>query len=110
MVGNGHMQDWQDIAAVQDLREGEMTSLQLGDRPLVLCRTAAGWFALDDLCTHAEARLSEGQLKGCRLVCPLHGAAFDIRSGEALGPPAREALRTYPVRIENGKIQACLPR
>jgi nitrite reductase/ring-hydroxylating ferredoxin subunit len=61
-------------------------------------------FALDDLCTHAHARMSEGRLKGSRLLCPLHGAAFDVRDGRPVGGPASQPLRVHRVRIEDGMI------
>ena len=53
-------------------------------RSIVLCRTKDGWYALDDVCTHAYAKMSEGRLRGFRLICPLHGASFDCRTGAVL--------------------------
>jgi nitrite reductase/ring-hydroxylating ferredoxin subunit len=58
------------------------------------------FYAFDDACTHAECSLGEGFLIGERIVCPCHGAEFDIRTGEALSPPAETPLRTYRVEIE----------
>ncbi len=60
-------------------------------------------FAISDTCTHAEASLSEGRVDGETVECPLHGACFDLRTGEALTPPAIEPVRTYRVLAqENG--------
>jgi naphthalene 1,2-dioxygenase system ferredoxin subunit len=73
-------------------------------REILLCHTADGFFAVDNLCTHAAARLCEGKLKGHRILCPLHSAAFDVRDGSALARPATVALQTYAVHAEGADI------
>jgi nitrite reductase/ring-hydroxylating ferredoxin subunit len=82
-----------------------MRACEMGDREVVLCRTREGVFALNNICTHAEARMSEGRLRGTRLVCPLHGAAFDIRDGRPLSGPALQPLAVHPVQVVNGIIE-----
>ena len=82
-----------------------MRSFELAGREIVLCRTRDGVFALDNICTHAYARMSEGYLRGSRLICPLHGGSFDLESGCALGSPAMKRLTTYPTRIVEGMIE-----
>jgi 3-phenylpropionate/trans-cinnamate dioxygenase ferredoxin subunit len=82
-----------------DLAEGTMQVRSLGGREIVVCRTKAGLHALDNICTHAYARLNEGRLRGTRLICPLHGASFDVRDGRALGAPATRPLAAYPIQI-----------
>ena len=61
-------------------------------------------FAISDICTHAEGSLSEGQVDGLTVECPLHGACFDLRTGEALTPPATEPVQTFPVIIQDDSI------
>ncbi|MBV9619753.1 MAG: Rieske 2Fe-2S domain-containing protein, partial [Gammaproteobacteria bacterium] len=80
----------------------------LEGREVVLCRTREGLYALDNICTHAHARLCEGRLRATRLVCPLHGGAFDIRDGRPLGPPAQVPLGAHRVRISDGVIEVAL--
>ena len=63
-----------------------------------------GVFAIDDMCTHAEASLCDGDIEGGEVLCPLHFATFDIRTGECTGPPADEDVRTYPVRISDDGV------
>src|ERR1700740_341502 len=87
---------------------GTMSACTVGTRELVICHTRAGLFALDNICTHAEARLCEGRLRATRLVCPLHGAAFDVRDGRVVGPPATVPLATHQVRVVNGTIEISL--
>jgi 3-phenylpropionate/trans-cinnamate dioxygenase ferredoxin subunit len=84
--------------ACADLPEGQMRLVQVEERSFLLCHTKEGWYALDDICTHAYAKLHEGRLRGHRLICPLHGASFDCRSGAVLGAPAIQPLKTYHVR------------
>src|SRR6202167_6185605 len=85
-----------------------MRACLIGAREIVLCHTREGVFALDNICTHAHARLCEGRLRATRLVCPLHGASFDIRAGRVLGPPATVALPTHAVRVVDGAIEVAL--
>jgi 3-phenylpropionate/trans-cinnamate dioxygenase ferredoxin component len=61
-------------------------------------------FAISDTCTHAEASLSEGRVDGETVECPLHGACFDLRTGEALTPPAVEPAQTFPVIVQEDEI------
>lgn len=82
-----------------------MRAFTIGEREIVICHTREGIFALDNICTHAHARMCEGRLRATRIVCPLHGAAFDIRDGSVLSPPAFLPLPTFPVRIVEGAIE-----
>jgi nitrite reductase/ring-hydroxylating ferredoxin subunit len=91
-----------------ELPVGSMRSCVVGGRELVICHTREGVFAVDNICTHAHARLCEGRLRATRLVCPLHGASFDIRDGRVLGPPAEVPLPTYPVRLIEGAVEVTL--
>ena len=99
---------WYDIAATADVKVGGMIAASIDGRAILVCHVREGWFALDDACTHAEARLHEGWLHGCRLVCPLHGAAFDVRDGRVLGPPAFHWLATHRVRVVAARVEVAL--
>src|SRR5580765_4573646 len=91
-----------------DVPVGGMRSCVLKGRELVICHTREGVFALDNTCTHAHARLCEGRLRATRLVCPLHGASFDIRDGRVLGPPAELPLPTHALRVVGDAIEVAL--
>jgi nitrite reductase/ring-hydroxylating ferredoxin subunit len=91
--------------ALDDVPEGKMHACTVAGREIVVCRTKDGVFALDNICTHAHARLSEGRLRGTRLICPLHGASFDVRDGRVLGAPATRPLMTHPLRIVDAAIE-----
>ena len=92
-----------------DLRGGEMITREAGGREILVCRTRDGVFAIDGQCSHAEARLCEGRLRGTRVICPLHGAAFDVRSGAVLRGPARQPIRAYPVRCDGARAWVTVP-
>jgi nitrite reductase/ring-hydroxylating ferredoxin subunit len=87
---------------------GSMRSCVVGGHEILICHTREGVFAVDNMCTHAETRLCEGRLRATRLVCPLHGASFDIRDGRVLGPPAEAPLPTYAVQLIDGAIEVTL--
>ena len=80
----------------------------LEGREIVVCHTKDGIFALDNICTHAQARMNEGRLKGLRLICPLHGASFDLRDGRVLGAPATVPLAHHEVRIVDGFVEVAI--
>ena len=96
------------MAAVQEIAKGKTLCVAIDGREILLCHTADGFFAMDNLCTHAAARLCEGKLKGHRILCPMHGAAFDVRDGRALTRPATVALATYAVRVDEEGISVLL--
>lgn len=96
------------VAELAALREGRMLACRVEGRPIVVCHTREGLFALDDQCTHALARMSEGRLRGTRLVCPLHGAAFDVRDGRVLAGPATRPLTFHAVRVVDGRIEVAI--
>ena len=95
---------YQLIASTTDIAQGKTLCVELGGREILLCHAKEGFFAVDNLCTHAEARLSEGKLKGCKILCPLHGAAFDVRDGSVLTRPASKPLASYPLQVEDEQI------
>jgi 3-phenylpropionate/trans-cinnamate dioxygenase ferredoxin subunit len=89
-----------------DLAPGTMRCVTLADETVLLVHTKDGAVhALHDVCTHAYANMHEGRLRGHRLICPLHGASFDVRNGAVLGAPATQPLRTYPVRVVDGQVE-----
>ncbi len=96
------------VMTLAEIPQGKMEARVLDGREIVICHTRDGVFALDNICTHAHARMCEGRLRATRLVCPLHGASFDIRDGRVLGPPATIPLTTHQVRVVNGTIEVSL--
>jgi nitrite reductase/ring-hydroxylating ferredoxin subunit len=94
--------------AAAELPEGQMRAVDIDGHSILVCHTREGWYAVDSVCTHAYARMGEGRLRGHRLNCPLHGAAFDCRSGAVLSAPAVVPLKTYAVRRVGDDIEVAV--
>ena len=94
--------------ALADLPRGKMRACTIDGRSVLLCHTKDALHAVDNICTHAYARMDEGRQRGHRLICPLHGASFDCRTGAVLAPPASEPLRRYAVRLNGNDIEVAL--
>ncbi|MEZ5498759.1 MAG: non-heme iron oxygenase ferredoxin subunit [Steroidobacteraceae bacterium] len=101
-------EDYRAVLLATELPEGAMRAVAIDSREIVLCHSKAGVHALDNICTHALARMNEGRLRGLRLICPLHGASFDVRDGRVLGAPATKPLACHRLRIIDGMIEVAL--
>ena len=93
--------EWIRIASVTELAEARgLLGRSIRGVSLAVYEVSGACFVTSDRCTHAHALLSEGYLEGFLIECPLHQGLFDIRTGEAKGPPCTEPLRTFEVRRE----------
>lgn len=84
--------------------KGEMRCVQITDRNVLVAHTESGVMVSDEMCTHEDARLCDGNLSGTLVKCPLHGSRFDLTTGAVLDDPATESLRIYPVTIEQETV------
>jgi 3-phenylpropionate/trans-cinnamate dioxygenase ferredoxin component len=92
-----------ELGDLTDLADGEMRCFEdIGRDGIVVCRVAGNLYALTDNCSHADTPLSEGRLRGFGITCPLHGASFDVRTGEHSGPPAWEGVPSHAVTESDG--------
>ncbi len=92
------------IASTDDIPPGKMRCFEVAGRRVLIANVDGQFLAADDLCTHEDASLSTGSLKGRYVKCPLHGSRFDLESGAAMEDPAVDPLRTYAVQVEGGEI------
>ncbi len=99
------MADWTDVALFDDFSPGSYRTVEIDDVQLAGFNLDGAFHAIEDVCTHDYECLTGGDWEGDQIACPRHGARFSITSGEALTPPAYEAVATFPVRIENGMVQ-----
>lgn len=86
------------------LVDGKPQKIALGNKDICVARIGDEVFAVADMCTHAEASLSEGEISNYKVECWLHGAEFDLRTGEAKTPPAVEALETFAVQRDGDTV------
>jgi len=103
------MADFIKVAALDDVGEGEMYPIEVDGEPVCLTRVEGTIYAFTDNCTHISGPLNEGELEGCVVTCPWHGAQFDVRNGKVVRGPARQDLYTYPVKVEDNAIFISLP-
>lgn len=101
------MSEFKTVANVGDLAPGEMMCVRIRRKRIALYNVDGEYYATGDTCTHEEASLSEGELYGDIVECPLHGAAFNVRTGEVDAPPAIVDVETYPVQVVDDEIQVC---
>ncbi len=98
------------ITRLTDLPMDSNKAWQVGARSVLLCRTAAGVFAVDNRCTHQLAPLEGARMRGPHLFCPKHGQRFDLRSGATAGQLTRTPLPVYEVCVDaDGNIEVTLP-
>ena len=95
---------WQDAIAVDDVPANDVVAVIVAGKDIAVYSVDGEVFASDNLCTHGHARLCDGFLEGHEIECPLHQGKFDVRSGEPTCAPVTQAIRIYPVRIENGRV------
>ena len=97
-----------DLAGIDELPEKGFIVREHGDTQVLIAQFKGEVYAVENLCSHAFARFDEGRLRGARLMCPLHGACFDIRNGSALGMPATGPIRSFAVTVDNGRVEVDL--
>lgn len=98
------MADWTDVAATDDVPEDDVIGVQAAGKDLALYSVEGEFYATDNICTHGHARLCDGFLEGAEIECPLHQGRFDVRSGKAMCAPLTEDIKTYPLKVEGGRI------
>jgi 3-phenylpropionate/trans-cinnamate dioxygenase ferredoxin subunit len=86
------------------LADGKPQKISLGDKDVCVARIGEEVFAVADICTHSDASLSEGDVNNYKIECWLHGAEFDLRTGEAVTPPAVAPLETFEVRRDGDTV------
>ena len=97
------------VANRNDLNDGEMKSVTVGDREVLLARVEGRYHALHAHCTHYGAPLAEGILNGDRVMCPWHHACFSVQTGALLEPPALDAQPRFEVTEEDGEVFVTVP-
>jgi 3-phenylpropionate/trans-cinnamate dioxygenase ferredoxin component len=98
--------EWVKAAPLADLAEGAVLGVEAGGRRLCLARVEGEVYAVADSCTHRDFPLSVGEVDAarCTVTCEWHGAAFDLRTGEAVCAPATRPVPVYPCRVDGGHV------
>jgi len=94
-----------EVAAAAGIPVGGVMPVTVSGVEILLCRGGDGvLYAVENLCTHEFSPLGAGRMVGCEIECPRHGARFDVRTGEATRLPAAAPVRTFPVKVEGGRV------
>ena len=93
------------VASVDEVPTDSMKRVDAGSTPICLAHAENGnFYALNDVCTHEEFSLSDGELWGMDVECPQHGSRFNLQTGKVTGLPAVIAATTYPVKVEGSEV------
>lgn len=99
------MSDWIDVAKADEIAPGAYRVVDVDDLMIAVINVAGAFYAIQDVCTHDGSELTGGDIEGEEIICPRHGARFNIKNGAVLEGPAYEDVPTFPVRIQDGMIQ-----
>lgn len=100
------MLDFEEIASIDDFQDADRLEVFVEDTPVLLIRAGDQYFAIEDVCTHDGQPLTDGCIEEGAIVCPRHGARFDLQTGKALCMPATKPVRTFEVKVRDRKIFA----
>ena len=103
------MANFVKVAAVDQVKADQGLVVEAGGQKLALFRVGAEVFAVNDMCTHVGGPLSEGIVSGEEVMCPWHGARFNVKTGKALTPPARGDVACFAVRVVGQDIEVEVP-
>ena len=98
------MSDFVRVASIAELSDPGKMLVEVDDRMIALFHVAGKFYAIDDVCTHDDGPLAEGQLEGFAIACPRHGAKFDIRDGRVLSMPATQPTVAHEVKVEGDDV------
>ncbi len=98
------MSEFIKVGKKADFKDLSLTGVEIEGAHICVARAGETFYSFDDVCSHAHALLSRGDLEDKEVVCPLHGARFSIETGEALTPPAVRPVRTHEVKINGDDV------
>ncbi len=104
MADQTEQYEFYEVAPTSELPNGQRIFIEVNDEPIVIFNIAGNYFAIGDVCTHDGGPLGDGELTDHQVICPRHGARFDVRNGKALTLPAVVDAPAYPIRVTDGMI------
>jgi 3-phenylpropionate/trans-cinnamate dioxygenase ferredoxin subunit len=93
---------------VDAVETGKQVAIELAGRSILICNSQGSLFAIENKCSHAEEALECGRIRNGWISCPAHGARFDLETGEALNPPAKDPIRTFALRVAGDMIEVAV--
>jgi nitrite reductase/ring-hydroxylating ferredoxin subunit len=97
------------LAPAADIADNKSLAVTHNGQNLLICHSGGIYYTVANRCSHAAEPLECGRIRHGWIACPVHGARFDLETGEALNPPAKDPIPTYPTQITDGWVEADLP-
>jgi 3-phenylpropionate/trans-cinnamate dioxygenase ferredoxin subunit len=98
------------VADISELPPGERLYVTIDDAQIIVFNLAGMYYAIGDICSHDGNVLDDAPVEGLEVVCPRHGAHFDLRNGKATSLPAVIGIPAYPVRVQGDQIEVGIPK
>ena len=96
--------NWVLVGTTDNIEVEDIIRFDHNDRTFCVYKLEDGFYATDGICTHEDVHLEDGLVMDNEIECPMHQGVFDIKTGEAVSPPACDDLKTYPVKVEDNNI------
>jgi 3-phenylpropionate/trans-cinnamate dioxygenase ferredoxin subunit len=106
---NNDKLEYVPIGAISELKDGGRLFIELDGKPIVIINVGNQYYAIADVCSHDDGPVGEGTLEGYEIICPRHGARFDLRTGKVLALPAFVDIPAYAVRLVGDQIEIGIP-
>ena len=97
------------VGSVEEMKEGGRLFIEIDEKPIVILNIASHYYAIADVCSHDDGPVGEGNLEGFEIICPRHGARFDVRTGKVLALPAFVDIPAYPIRVVGDQLEIGIP-
>ena len=98
-----------EVGDADAFSEGQIRTLEMGDIPILVCRSGNEFFAIENRCTHQDTPLAGGRVRRGFIACPLHGVMFDLRTGVPRGELTKTAVRTFETEVRDGTLYVIPP-
>ncbi len=93
------------VCGVDEIPEGDRLFIEVGIRTIVIFNHGGKFYAIADVCSHDQGPVGDGEIDGYEIICPRHGARFDIRNGKVTRLPAVEDIEAYPIQVVDGEVR-----
>ena len=97
------------VGSVEEMKEGGRLFIEIDEKSIVILNIAGNYYGIADVCSHDDGPVGEGNLEGFEIICPRHGARFDVRTGKVLALPAFVDIPAYPIRVVGDQIEIGIP-
>jgi 3-phenylpropionate/trans-cinnamate dioxygenase ferredoxin component len=96
------------VLSVAEVQPGTKKAVDVNGQSILICHSNDRLFAVSNICSHAHEKLECGRMSRGWIACPIHGARFDLATGRAMNPPAKQPIATFPVRVVEDWIEVCV--